>query len=77
MRKRTHRRFFGRVDRIAPREGGAMTTCAFCDYCRFYPDRKRKKPAVSRALAALRKHARREHKDLFLKIAKFEGGEWV
>ena len=69
--RRTHKEFFGRVNRIAPRAGGALAQCAFCEWGRYFPDRKRKRySALSRAAASLRAHAKREHSDRFLNVTK-------
>jgi hypothetical protein len=68
--KRIQRTFYGTAFWIAPREGGALAQCAFCESGRFFEDRKRKRySAVVRAAASLRVHAKRMHADKFLKIS--------
>ncbi len=62
MKKRVHREFFGVVCRIPPHVPGALAQCAFCEWGRFFPDRKRMRySAVARASASLRAHAKRAH----------------
>jgi hypothetical protein len=76
--KRIRRAFYGTAFYIAPRAGGALAQCAFCEWGRFFPDRKRKRySSVSRAAAAVRGHAKRMHADKFLKISTAaEIAEW-
>jgi len=59
----------GSVFRVPAQEPGAITTCALCDWSRFFPIRKRKKgSAYSRARRALAGHWRRKHPEMGLKI---------
>lgn len=68
--KRIRREFYGLVARIPPHVPGALAQCAFCEWGRFFPDRKRKHwGAVDRAAAALRGHARVYHADKFLRVS--------
>lgn len=63
----------GTVVRIPPVESGALAQCAFCQWGRFFPDRKRKHwNAVDRAAAALRGHAKRSHADRFVHVTTAE-----
>ena len=79
MRKRIKREFYGVVRRIPPYEPGALAQCAFCQWGRFFADRKRMRySAVARASASLRAHAKKAHGDKFLAISTAEeilGGE--
>jgi hypothetical protein len=71
--KRIRREFYGLVARIPPHVPGALATCAFCEWGRFYRDNKRKHwNAVDRAGAALRGHARKCHADKFPKFSTAE-----
>jgi hypothetical protein len=68
--KRIHRAVYGTAFYIAPRAGGALAQCAFCEWGRFFPDRKRKRySSVARAAAAVRGHAKRMHAEKFLKFS--------
>jgi len=71
--KRIKREFYGIVSRIPPHVPGALTQCAFCEWGRFFADRKRKKwNSMDRAAAALRGHARRVHPEKFLRFSTSE-----
>lgn len=55
---------FGSVFSVPRQEPGAIANCAFCDWSRFFPTRKRKRgSARSRAKAALVGHVRKVHPD--------------
>jgi len=71
--RRVKREFYGVVARIPPQQPGALAQCAFCEWGRFFPDRKRKRySALARAAASLRAHARRLHADKFLQFSSAE-----
>jgi hypothetical protein len=56
------RRSYGSVFRVPEQKPGAMATCAFCPWSRFYETSKRKTGnAVSRAKRALDGHIRKVH----------------
>jgi hypothetical protein len=71
--KRVKREFYGVVARIPPQKPGALAQCAFCEWGRFFPDRKRKRySALARAAASLRAHARKVHRDKFVRFSTAE-----
>lgn len=71
--KRVKRESYGIVTRVPPQEPGAIAQCAFCEWGRFFPDRKRKTySALSRAAASLRAHAKNVHKDKLLHFSTAE-----
>lgn len=71
--KRVRREICGIVRRIPPTEAGALAQCIFCEWGRFFPDRKRKRwNSVDRAAAALRGHERKSHQDKLPQIWKPE-----
>lgn len=63
------REFYGFVARIPPHpphRSGALAQCAFCEWGRFFADRKRMRySSVARASASLRVHAKKVHGEKF------------
>jgi len=63
--RRVRREFYGVVARIPPHEPGALAQCAFCEWGKFFADKKRTRySALARAASSLRSHARRRPFDL-------------
>lgn len=63
------RKSFGSVFSVPRQEPGAIASCAYCDWSRFFPNRKRKRGSSrSRAKRALVGHVRKSHAD---KISTF------
>jgi integrase/recombinase XerD len=76
--KRIKREFYGVVAQLPPHRSGALAQCGFCEWCRFFPDRKRLRySAVARASASLHLHAKKVHADKFPSIATQIRGERV
>ena len=71
--RRVRREFYGVVARIPPHEPGALAQCAFCEWGKFFADKKRTRySALARAASSLRSHARRSHPDKFPKFSTAE-----
>lgn len=63
------RKSFGSVFSVPRQEPGAIANCAYCDWSRFFPNRKRKRGSSrSRGKRALVGHVRKAHPD---KLPKF------
>lgn len=68
------RKSFGTVMHVPKQEPGAIAMCAYCDWSRFFPNRKRKRGnSTSRAKRALTGHVRKSHKDKLPQFVEFEG----
>jgi hypothetical protein len=64
MSRRVVRDYYGVVNRIGPRDTGALASCRFCEWGHFAKDNKRKKwSAMARAAASLRAHTKKAHAD--------------
>lgn len=63
--KRSH----GTVFRVPRQDPGAIATCAFCDFSRFFRNDKRKRgSAVSRAKRSLDGHLKKKHPEKGLRL---------
>jgi hypothetical protein len=61
------KRPYGTVFRVPKQEPGAVASCAYCPFSRFYPSRRNTRgSAVSRAKRALKRHVHQAHPELEL-----------
>jgi hypothetical protein len=66
MTRRVARFFYGIAARIPPHQSGALAQCAFCEWGKFFAEKKRGRySAVARASSSLRAHARKDHPERF------------
>lgn len=67
--RRVVRDYYGVVQKITPRETGALAQCKFCEWGHFVADKKRRRlSAMACAAAALREHTRRAHPEKLPKL---------